>query len=116
MLSVSNTLKMGALAALLSVGAVAASTAPASADTISTRCYGDDCHQVRCNDEGYACVRVPDYPEFYSDETDYTTSFDHPDHARMICDSFGDNCHYAVAPEYNSPGYYDSYGVWHDAW
>jgi hypothetical protein len=113
MLSVSNTLKTTALAALLGIGAAVTAAAPASADTITTRCFGDDCYRVRCDDAGFDCVRYnPAYDRDYYDYSNYSPYSDYRvGRTQWVCDSFGDNCHYATVP-----GYYDAFGVWHADW
>ncbi len=100
MLSVSNTLKTAALAAALSLGGIAAG--PASADTYTTRCFGDDCYRVRCDDFGADCVRTSYY------DYDHYVAPVAPRQTRMVCDEYGDNCHYVSVP-----GYYDDQGIWH---
>jgi len=59
-------LKTTAIAALLGLGVAGAVSTGASADTIRTRCYGDDCVRLRCNDLGFDCVRTG-----YFDRGDY---------------------------------------------
>lgn len=66
-----NTLKTAAIAALLGMGVAATSGSAASAYTIRTRCDGDDCVRLQCNDFGYDCFRIGyferyDYDEAYS--------------------------------------------------
>jgi hypothetical protein len=53
-----NTLKTTAIAALLGLGVAGAANSSASADTIRTRCNGDDCVRLRCNDFGDDCCRI----------------------------------------------------------
>ena len=97
MLSVSNTLKTAVLAAVIGLGGMA--VCPASADTYTTRCIGDDCYRVRCDDLGVDCVRTSYYD---------IDRYDAPRHTRMICDEDGDNCHYVSVP-----GFYDDQGIRH---
>jgi len=52
-----NALKTTGLAALLGLGVIAAS-GNAEADMYKTRCYGDDCVQLRCDDWGRGCFRI----------------------------------------------------------
>jgi hypothetical protein len=105
----SNILKTTALAALLGLGAVATGAAPAAADTVTTHCFGDDCYRVRCDDFGDNCVRISN--DTYDYDRLYNSRYARPPSTRLVCDSFGDNCHYV-----NVPGYYDSFGIWHDSW
>ena len=61
-----NTLKSTAMAALLGLGVAGMSGTSASAYTIKTRCYGDDCVRMQCNNFGYDCFRIG-----YIDRYDY---------------------------------------------
>ncbi len=90
MLNASNLLKSAAIAGLVGFGAMGAAVAPASADSIETRCssYGD-CYRVRCNDWHEDCVRTGYY------RSDYDR-----DRRRWVCDADGDDCHWQ---------YYDGY-------
>ena len=65
-----NTLKTAALAALLGVAAAGTSGTSASAYTIKTRCFGNDCVRMQCNDYGYDCFRVG-----YVDRDDYDRAY-----------------------------------------
>ena len=78
----SNILKTTAVAAFAGLG-VAAVVSPAAAATYETRCYGDDCYRVRCNDFGYNCVRTESLGD-----VGYVRYRD-----RMVCDADGDDCH-----------------------
>jgi len=104
---ISNTLKTAAVAAFIGLGAAVARSAPAAADTITTQCFGGDCYRVRCNDLGYDCVRMT--YDTYDRDRYYDTTYS-ADRSRLVCDADGDNCHYVRVP-----GYYDAFGVWHDA-
>ena len=53
-----NALKTTAIAALMAFGVAGAVSSSASADTIKTRCAGDDCVRLRCNDFGDDCFRI----------------------------------------------------------
>jgi len=53
-----NALKITAIAALLGLGVAGAASSSALADTIKTRCTGDDCVRLRCNDFGGDCFRI----------------------------------------------------------
>src|SRR5689334_11663301 len=82
MMLLSKTLTTAAFAGLVGFAATGASVLPASAATYETRCYGDDCYRVRCNDFGYDCRRIE-----YLGDVGYTRSRD-----RLVCDEDGDNC------------------------
>ena len=99
LLTVSNTLKTAAIAVLLGVGLVGAGVPSASADTIRTRCYGDDCYRVRCNDFGFDCVNIG-----YESDRVYR-----PFHSRWVCDADGENCHWARFYDYDRDYYDDGY-------
>ena len=98
MLNASNLLKGAAVAGLLGLGALGASTVPAAADTIETRCSGfGDCYRVRCDDYHEDCVRIGYYSSGY-----YNNGY-----RRWVCDSDGDNCHWAYYRDrydYDHPG------------
>ena len=83
-MTLSNVFKMTACAALLGVAAFAGSARTASAATYETRCYGDDCYRVRCNNLGFDCERI----ERLGDVR-YIRYRD-----REVCDEDGDNCHW----------------------
>jgi hypothetical protein len=80
-----NILKTAALAALLGLGVAGASGTSASAYTIKTRCNGDDCVRMQCNDYGYDCFRIgyvdrDDYDRAYTRTyTYYPYSYDYDD-------------------------------------
>src|SRR5690348_15755938 len=97
----SNGLKLTALAGLIGLGAggtIAAAT-PAAAATYETRCYGDDCYQVRCNDFGYNCSRM----EYFGD-VGYVRHRD-----RLMCDEDGDNCHWVRTRIYRDYDDFDDF-------
>ena len=56
-----NVLKATAIAAVLGLGTVAVSATSASADTYKTRCYGNDCVRLQCDDWGGNCLRIADF-------------------------------------------------------
>jgi hypothetical protein len=95
----SNTLKTAALAALVGLGVAGAGALPAAAATFETRCYGDDCYRVRCNDFGFNCRRVE-----YLGDVGYVRSRD-----RLVCDEDGDNCHWLRTRDYDYDYDYDFY-------
>jgi hypothetical protein len=80
LLSVGNVVRASALAGV--IGLAFAGATPASADTLKTRCYGDDCYRLQCNDFGYDCERVA-----YLGHVGYLRHRDH-----YVCDSDGENC------------------------
>lgn len=86
-----NTLRTTALAALLGLGVVGASGTAASAYTIKTRCDGDDCMRLQCNDYGYDCFRIG-----YTERYDYDRPYSYT--ARS----------YTYYPDYDG-GYYRDY-------
>jgi hypothetical protein len=83
MMLLSNALKTAAFAGLVGIAVAGAGAPPASAATYETRCYGDDCYRVRCNDFGFNCRRIE-----YLGDVGYVRSRD-----RLVCDEDGDNCH-----------------------
>lgn len=83
LLTVSRVLKSAAVAALLGVGLAGAGATSASAEIIKTRCFGDDCYRVRCNDWGFDCVNIG-----YRDR-DFR-----PYRSRYVCDADGEYCHW----------------------
>ncbi len=97
MLSLRNTAKYAALAAVLGLGAVAAST-PASAYTYRTDCMGDSCVRMRCDNDGDFCVKVG-YRTYETPRPEY----------KYVCNSYGDDCRYVRT------GFYDEFGNWHPA-
>lgn len=96
LLNLSRTLKALPVAALLGIGLAGASALPASADTVRTRCYGDDCYRVRCDDWGFDCVNIG-----------YEAPAVRPFHSRWVCDANGDDCHWARFYDYDRPYDYD---------
>jgi hypothetical protein len=95
----SNILKTTAVAALVGIG-VAASASLAAAATYETRCYGDDCYRVRCDDFGYACRRMESMGD-----VGYVRHRD-----RLMCDADGDDCHWVRARIYDYDNDDDFYG------
>lgn len=101
-----NALKTAAIAALLGLGAAGAASTSASAYTIKTRCFGDDCVRMQCNDFGYDCLRIG-----RSDRDDYD---------RVLPYGYERTYEYGPeyvpahpAPAYTAPGYYDAFGNFH---
>jgi len=105
-----NTLKTAAVAALLGLGIAGTSGTVASAYSMRTRCDGDDCVRLQCNDFGYDCFRVGaveryDYDQPYSYRTrtytyypyDYDTYRDY------------DTDHYYPNYDYDYDNDYDDY-------
>jgi hypothetical protein len=95
-----NILKTSTAAALIGLGVVAASATTAAARTYETRCFGDDCYRVRCNDFGYNCVRME-----YMGPIGYVRHRD-----RLMCDSDGDDCQWVRTRMYDDYDYDDFYG------
>ena len=89
LLTVSRVLKTAAVAALLGVGLVGAGATSASAEIIKTRCFGDDCYRVRCNDWGFDCVNIGYEEHAYR-----------PFRSRYVCDADGDYCHWVRTYDY----------------
>lgn len=89
-------LKTTTIAALLGFGVAAAATTSASAYTIKTRCSGDDCVRLQCNDWGYDCFRIG-----YYERSDY----DRPA-------PYGYERTYNYYPDYTVPNY--DYDYYHD--
>jgi hypothetical protein len=90
-MSLSNGLKLTALAGLIGLGVCGAAATPAAAATYETRCYGDNCYRMRCNDFGYNCSRI----DYYGDVA-YMRDRD-----RLMCDEDGDNCHWVRTRVYD---------------
>lgn len=81
-MTLSNVMKMTACATLLGVAALAGTARTASAATYETRCYGEDCYRVRCDNFGYDCERMQPLGD--------VAYIRHRD--RLMCDEDGDNC------------------------
>lgn len=92
----SNGWKMAALAAVASLGWLAAGSSAALADYTTTRCDadGDHCWVMRCEDDGDDCVRIRSY-----DRDSYYRGYDRP-RARWVCDGDGDRCHWVYGGGY----------------
>lgn len=75
-----KALKTTAIAALLGLGMAGAATTTASAYTIKTRCTGDDCVRLQCNDWGDNCFRIGYYERYDYDRSvpyGYERTYDH---------------------------------------
>lgn len=99
-----NALKLTVAAAVLGLGAIAITGTPASADTFKTRCYGDDCVRMQCDDWGRGCFRVGRFDRYDYDRPapyGYTETYTYPD--RYYVPDYDDYYHYA--PDYD----YDDY-------
>jgi hypothetical protein len=92
-----NTLKTAAMAALLGLGVAGASGTGATAYTIKTKCNGDDCVRIQCNDFGYDCFRVG-----YFDRNEYDRPYGYT----------RTNTYYPPRYDFDN-GYYDDFGVFH---
>jgi len=96
-MTLSNTLKMAACAGVLGIATIASSASTASAATYETRCFGDDCYRVRCDDFGFGCRRIEDLgPVGYTRYRD-----------REVCNEDGDDCHWVRTRIYNDYDYDD---------
>jgi len=80
-----NLLKTTGAVAAMAIG-LAMSTS-VSAATYETRCFGDDCYRMRCNDWGYNCRRMD-----YLGAVGYVRPRD-----RLVCDADGDDCRWMPA-------------------
>ncbi len=101
-LKLSNALKTAALAGTLGLVGLAGSVSTASAHYTTTRCYGDQCRVVRCDNDGDECYRIRTY--YRGDE------YYRPPGRRWVCDWDGD-CHWAYR-HYYRPHFGVSFG-WH---
>lgn len=97
-----KTLKTAAIAALLGLGMVGVSGTSASAYTIKTRCFGDDCVRMQCNDFGYDCFRIGSFDRDAYDRT-YTRTYTY--YPRTYT-------YYPYSYDYDN-GYYRDYDVDH---
>jgi len=94
-LTLSRALKIAAVAGVVGLGLAGTGTiTSASADTIRTQCFGDDCYRQRCDDFGYDCVNIG-----YYDEHVYR-----PGRWRWTCEDDG-GCHWTRI--YNDDRYYE---------
>ncbi len=93
----SNALKTTAIAALFGLAVAGTSAVPVSAATYETRCYGDDCYRVRCNDFGFNCIRME-----YLGDVDYARTRE-----RLVCDEDGEDCHWVRSRIYYDDDDYD---------
>jgi hypothetical protein len=81
-----RSLKTVAIAGLMGIGlAGTGAVTPASADTIRTRCFGDDCYRQQCDDFGYDCVNIgyEGYPDYQAGQWERVCDADHCDWARI---------------------------------
>ncbi|HEY2445621.1 MAG TPA: hypothetical protein VGI20_07790 [Rhizomicrobium sp.] len=90
-----NALKTTAIAALLGLGLAGAVGTSASAYTIKTRCNGDDCMRLRCNDFGDDCYRI--------------AYFERNDYDRVLPFGYTRTYDYDYPDTYVAPGYYHDY-------
>ena len=96
-----HVLKTTALAGLLGLGAVVAATGSASAYT-TTRCDGDSCRVVRCDDDGDYCRTVSfydrdSYRRHYYTGSSYWRGGDYyyRHNRHWVCDEDGDDCRWS---------------------
>ena len=93
-----HVLKTTVLAGLLGLGAVIAATGSASAAYTTTRCDGDFCRVVRCEDDGDFCRTISSYDRDSYHRHYFTGSAYWRDRAldrHWTCDAFGDDCHWS---------------------
>lgn len=100
-LTLSKTVKTAALAGVLGLAGVAASATTASAGYTTTRCYGDTCRVVRCDNDGDDCYGIRSY---------YRGDYYYHRDRRWECDYSGDECHWVY---YRRPHIGIDFG-WHD--
>lgn len=106
-----NTLKTAALAALLGLGVAGVSGTIASAYTIKTRCYGDDCVRMQCNNFGHDCYRIgyydrDDYDRAYTRSyTYYPYSYDYDDGYYRDYDAYHYRNHFDYDNDYDEDDY-----------
>ena len=107
----SNTVKTAALAGVLGLAGVAASGTAASAHYIQTRCYGDHCRVVRCDNDGDDCYTIRAF--YRGDRYDRDWRWRHRRH--WVCDRGGDDCHWVYGRRYwhRGPHFGVNFG-WHD--
>jgi hypothetical protein len=93
---------MTAAAAVLGLGAIAVTGTSASADTFRTRCYGDDCVRLQCDDWGRDCFRIS---RFDRDDYDRAAPYRYTESYNVYPDTtYGPDYDY----DYNyNPYYYD---------
>jgi hypothetical protein len=88
------------LVGLLGLGAVVAATGPASAAYTITRCDGDSCRVVHCDEDGDFCRTVSHYDRdlyrrHYYTSSSYWRDRDYDNHRYWVCDADGDNCRWS---------------------
>ena len=81
-----SPLKYAAVVTLLAFGAVMMLTGGASAESFGTRCVGDRCWAVHCNNYGEDCRRVEPY------DRDYYRRVYYDPHYRLVCEEGSDRC------------------------
>ena len=108
-----NTLKTAAMAALLGLGVTGTSSTAASAYTIRTRCDGDACVRMQCDNYGDNCYRTGNYqrddydqPYGYSRTyTYYPYSYDFDEGYYRDYDGYHYRNHYDYDNDYNEDAY-----------
>jgi hypothetical protein len=95
-----NAVKTTAMAALLGLSVAGAISTSASANTIRTRCNGDDCVRLRCNDFGDDCTRVG--------------YFERHDYDRVLPHGYTRAYDYYSPDTYVTPGYTYDNDYFHD--
>lgn len=109
MMRISKTLQTAALAGVLGLGMLAATTTPAKADRAYTRCDrdGDRCWRVVCDWDGDDChryaipTRYRDWRNgYYRDRYNsydryYDRGYYDSGYRRWVCDRDGDRCYWS---------------------
>jgi hypothetical protein len=81
-----SPLKNAALVTSIAFGAVVMLTGGASAESFGTRCVGDHCYAVHCNNYGEHCRRVEPYERDYYRRVYYDPNY------RVVCEAGSDRC------------------------
>lgn len=96
---------------IFALAALAATGTSASAHYTTTRCWGDRCSAVRCDDDGDRCYAIRTYDRDYYGRG-YYHGWRGRDRSRWVCDYDGDDCH-RVYGRYYRPHVGVTFG-WHD--
>jgi hypothetical protein len=97
----SSAAKTAAIVGALTLAGLAGSVTAASAHYTTTRCYGDQCRVVRCDNDGDNCYTIRAYYRGGYDRDRYYNSGYYDDHRywdrgrRWVCDRDGDDCHWS---------------------
>jgi len=108
-----SSLRNAAAVAVVALGALGGTVAPASAHYTTTRCDrdGDECYTVRCDDDGDDCSRVSSYSRYNYDRREYRGGYSNGYGYGNGYNSWNGNGYspYSNNRDYPS-GYNDSYG------